>query len=206
MSGGRLGLALVVCAPSGTGKTTLVKRLLAEFPNFAYSVSYTTRTPRAGEVHGRDYFFVDEEEFVRLREADFFAEWAQVHGNYYGTPLAQVLETLASGRDMLFDIDVQGARQLRSRLTGLYVFILPPSRRTLEERLQGRGTDTTAVIERRLHNAGLELHDAPSFDIWIVNDDLERASAELRAAYLAEGLRPRYRPDLLDALLAQWAT
>ena len=105
----RSGVLLVICAPSGTGKTTLVQRLREEFPNFAYSISCTTRAPRGQEVDGKDYHFLSVEEFLRRREAGYFAEWANVHGNYYGTPLAPVLETLKAGNDVLFDIDVQGA-------------------------------------------------------------------------------------------------
>ena len=138
----RAGVVLVLCAPSGTGKTTLVRRLREEFPQFAYSVSCTTRAPREGEVDGRDYHFLTHEEFVRRRDAGFFAEWAEVHGNFYGTPLAATLATIEAGQDLLFDIDVQGAAQLRTSLPqGTYVFILPPSRVELERRLRSRGTD-----------------------------------------------------------------
>ena len=112
----RSGVLLVVCAPSGTGKTTLIQRLRDEFPNFAYSISCTTRAPRGHETDGKDYHFLSVEEFLRRREAGFFAEWANVHGNYYGTPLAPVLETLKAGQDVLFDIDVQGAAQLHLSL------------------------------------------------------------------------------------------
>ena len=108
----RSGVLLVVCAPSGTGKTTLIRRLRDEFPNFAYSISCTTRAPRGHETDGKDYHFLSVEEFLRRRDAGFFAEWANVHGNYYGTPLAPVLETLKAGQDVLFDIDVQGAARL----------------------------------------------------------------------------------------------
>ena len=135
----RSGIVLVLCAPSGTGKTTLTRRLLTEFPRFAFSVSYTTRKPRNGEVDGKDYHFVTVEAFLRLRDAGFFAEWAEVHGNFYGTPLKATLDLLDEGRDVLFDIDVQGARQLRASLQrGRYVFIMPPSRDELEHRLRAR--------------------------------------------------------------------
>ena len=147
----RSGVLLVVCAPSGTGKTTLIQRLRDEFPNFAYSISCTTRAPRGHETDGKDYHFLSVEEFLRRREAGFFAEWANVHGNYYGTPLAPVLETLKAGQDVLFDIDVQGAAQLHLSLPrGQYVFLLPPSLSELERRLRGRGTDDEASIARRL--------------------------------------------------------
>ena len=157
----RSGVLLVVCAPSGTGKTTLIRRLRDEFPNFAYSISCTTRAPRGHETDGKDYHFLSVEEFLRRRDAGFFAEWANVHGNYYGTPLAPVLETLKAGQDVLFDIDVQGAAQLHLSLPrGQYVFLLPPSLSELERRLRGRGTDDEASIARRLSNAASEIRQA----------------------------------------------
>ena len=198
----RSGVLLVICAPSGTGKTTLVQRLREEFPNFAYSISCTTRAPRGEEVDGRDYHFLSDEEFRRRREAGYFAEWAAVHGHFYGTPLAPVLETLKAGNDVLFDIDVQGAAQLRLTLPhGQYVFLFPPSLSELERRLRGRGTDGEASIARRLSNAVAEIRQAHWFDMWIVNDDLDRAYDELRAAYLTATLRPSARPGLATTIL-----
>ena len=189
----RSGVLLVVCAPSGTGKTTLIQRLRDEFPNFAYSISCTTRAPRGHETDGKDYHFLSVEEFLRRREAGFFAEWANVHGNYYGTPLAPVLETLKAGQDVLFDIDVQGAAQLHLSLPrGQYVFLLPPSLSELERRLRGRGTDDEASIARRLSNAASEIRQAHWFDAWIVNDNLDKAYDELRAVYLASTLFAYY--------------
>ena len=125
----RSGLCLVVCAPSGGGKTTLLRKLREEFPNLQFSVSCTTRPPRAGEVHGQDYYFLSEEEFISRRDAGDFAEWAEVHGKLYGTPLSWVKEELAAGYDLLFDIDVQGAAQLKAHLAkeAVFVFIVPPS-------------------------------------------------------------------------------
>ena len=147
----RLGIALVISAPSGTGKTTLIKRLRKEFPTFGYSVSCTTRAPRDGEVDGRDYHFLSRERFVELRDQGHFAEWAEVHGNFYGTPLPPVREMLAKGQDILFDIDVQGAAQLRKNMPDArFLFILPPSVEELERRLRGRGLDSEEVILRRL--------------------------------------------------------
>jgi len=201
----RLGLCLVISAPSGAGKSTLVERLRAEFPDFAYSVSCTTRAPRGGEKDGADYHFLTREEFAARREAGYFAEWAEVHGNLYGTPKAPVQEHLASGRDVLFDIDVQGALQVKRVFPqGLFVFILPPSRLELERRLRGRGTDSEETIARRLDNALGELRQAGQFDFLIVNNDLDKAADELRAVYLAGRVRAANRPGLLDALLAQW--
>ncbi|MDO9631601.1 MAG: guanylate kinase [Humidesulfovibrio sp.] len=201
----RLGLCLVISAPSGAGKSTLVERLRAEFPHFAYSISCTTRSPRGEEKDGVDYHFLTREEFVSRREAGHFAEWAEVHGNLYGTPKAPVEEHLAGGRDVLFDIDVQGALQVKSVFPqGLFVFIQPPSRQELERRLRGRGTDSDEAIAKRLGNALGELKQAGRFDYIIVNDDLDTAADELRAVYVAGRTRTVNRPGLLDALLAQW--
>jgi guanylate kinase len=201
----RSGIALVICAPSGTGKTTLTKRLLEEFPRFAFSVSCTTRPPRANEVHGRDYEFLDRDEFKRRRDADFFAEWAEVHGNYYGTPLESTRDLLSEGRDLLFDIDVQGASQLRRTVPGArLIFILPPSREELERRLRQRGTESEESLARRLSAAVRELAQAHWFNSWIINDDLDTAWQELRALYIAATLSPVRRPGFLNALLGEW--
>ena len=199
-----LGTALVISAPSGAGKTTLVHRLTREFPHFSYSVSYTTRAPREGEIDGKDYHFVSMREFQTLIEKDFFAEWAMVHNNCYGTPLGEIMDMLNQGRDVLLDVDVQGARRLKEKLPGLFVFILPPSRAALEERLLKRGTDAPEVIQTRLDNAGDEIAQAVLFDAWVVNDDLDAAYDRLRAVYIAESLRPSRCPEILQDLLQQW--
>lgn len=199
------GILLVLCAPSGTGKSTLVRRLTAEFPGFAFSVSCTTRAPRPGEQDGHDYHFLSREEFLRRREAGFFAEWAEVHGNLYGTPKAATLELLAAGRDVLFDIDVQGARQLRASLgQGAYVFLFPPSPEELYRRLAGRGTESPESLARRMAAAKDEIAHSPEFDYWIVNDDLEAAYQRLRAVYLAEKCRPRYHEAWRRTLQQDW--
>ena len=201
----RPGIALVLCAPSGAGKTTLTRRLLAEFSAFTFSVSCTTRAPRPGEVHGRDYQFLTREEFMALRERGHFAEWAEVHGNFYGTPLQAALNTLGSGRDLLFDIDVQGAAQLKKTMAqACFVFILPPSRAALENRLQKRGSETEEVIAKRLAAARSELAQASWFDVLIVNDSLEAAYQDLRAAYRIATLSPVRQPDLVANLLKEW--
>lgn len=201
----RKGLCLVLSAPSGAGKSTLVARLRAEFPGFAYSISCTTRAPRAGEEDGVQYHFLTREDFLAKREAGFFAEWAEVHGNFYGTPKGPVEAELARGRDMLFDIDVQGALQLKKVFPqALYVFILPPSREVLERRLRGRGTDSEESIAKRMGNALGELRQAAHFDYHIVNDDIEEAADELRAVYVAGRARAICRPGLVAGLLAQW--
>ena len=205
-AGKKEGIALVLCAPSGTGKTTLTKRLLAEFSCFSFSVSCTTRPPRPGERDGRDYHFLSADRFKELREQKYFAEWAEVHGNFYGTPLRAVLDTLASGRDLLFDIDVQGAAQLKLTMPrACFVFILPPSKKELERRLRGRGTETEATLEKRMLNARKELLEAAWFDAWIVNDSVEEAYQDLCSAYRAASLAPLRRPNLVENLLKEWS-
>lgn len=197
----RHGIALVISAPSGAGKTTLISRLREEFPHFGYSVSCTTRAPRAGERDGQDYHFWTRSRFEEQREAGYFAEWAEVHGNLYGTPLEPLRRMLEQGQDVLFDIDVQGARQMKESLReAVFLFILPPSMAELEKRLHGRGLDSEETIARRLRNACAELREAPWYDYLVVNDDVEAAYARLRAAYIAATLRPICRPDLVRAL------
>ncbi len=198
----RQGLILVVCAPSGTGKSTLVQKLLNEFPRFEFSVSCTTRGPRRGEVDGVDYHFIDKETFLHKKDQGEFAEWAKVHGNYYGTPRGPVQNLLNQGKDVLFDIDVQGAKQLRQSFPeGLYIFLLPPSKAELERRLRGRGTDSEQATQQRLSNAESELTEAHEFDYWIVNDQLDLAYDDLRAVFLAGRKKPAFRPFLLQSIL-----
>jgi guanylate kinase len=198
----RTGLVLVVCAPSGSGKTTLVKMLMQEFPQIGYSTSCTTRSPRDDEIPGHDYNFVTQEEFLVLQRSGYFAEWADVYGHLYGTPLGPTLDILRSGRDVLFDIDVQGAAQLRLTLPiGRYVFILPPSLKILEERLRGRAQDSEESIHRRLMAACNEIREAHWFDAWIVNDDLRHAYDALRSVYIAATHAPTRRPLLLRNIL-----
>jgi guanylate kinase len=200
----RTGIAVVICAPSGTGKTTLSRRLLREFPNLVLSVSCTTRLPRQGEVNGRDYEFLSREEFLQKRDAGFFAEWALVHDSFYGTPLAAAWTLPAEGRDVLFDIDVQGAAQIRRSLPAArLVFLLPPSRAELERRLRARGTESEEGLALRMATAARETAQAHWFDFWIVNDDLERAWQELRAVYVASTLSPSLRPWLSAELSAE---
>lgn len=182
------GVLLVVSSPSGAGKTTLCTRLRQEFPNLGFSVSHTTRSPRAGEAHGVDYFFDDRQSFQEAIARDEFAEYAMVHGNMYGTSAERVQRALSEGRDLLFDIDYQGGRQLRSKFPGdvVLVFILPPSIRELERRLRGRGTDAQEVIDKRVRVARSELAHYNEYDYLVMNDDLERAYDVLRAVYLAQ--------------------
>lgn len=183
------GLVVVLCGPSGAGKSTLIARLEEQL-ELAFSVSYTTRPMRTGEVHGEDYFFVDVPEFERRRDAGEFLEHAVVHTNLYGTHRAQVEELARGGSLVLLDIDVQGARQVRATDADVvFVFVLPPSFTELERRLRGRGTDAADVIAGRLGVARSEMADAPLFDYAVVNDDLDRATADLAAIVRAERLR-----------------
>ncbi len=198
----RKGIALVLSAPSGTGKTTLIHKLLGEFPDIKYSISCTTRKPRQGEVNGKDYHFMSVRDFLLQRDAGAFAEWALVHGNYYATPLKPLQENLNRGVDVLFDIDVQGASQLKLNvLTAAFIFILPPSMKELEQRLRARGTESEEDIQARLHNAHDEIKEACWYDAVVINDDLEVAYSQLRAAYLAATLAPACHPALISSLL-----
>jgi len=202
MSESAQGLALVISAPSGAGKSTLVRRLLQAYPRFTFSVSCTTRAPRQGERDGREYHFLSRQRFEELIRQGSFAEWAEVHGNLYGTPLESVEAILGRGGHIVFDIDVQGARQLRSTLSGgVFVFILPPSVQELENRLAGRGSDADSIIARRLEDARKELEEAPAFDYWIVNDDLDRAFQDLCCVYRAETCRSKRNPELHERLV-----
>lgn len=186
----REGILLVISAPSGAGKTSVCQRLIDIFPTLRHSVSYTTRPRRDGEVDGRDYHFVDAETFRRMVAAGQFAEWAQVHGNAYGTSLATLNEARDLGLDLLLDIDVQGANQLRRRVDGaVFVFLLPPDLQELERRLNLRGQDAAEVIEQRLRNAREEIAAAGLYDYWVVNRDLEQAVQEVAAIVRAESCR-----------------
>ena len=201
----RLGQVLVVCAPSGTGKSTLISKLREEFPNFGFSVSYTTREPRDGEQDGREYHFVSRNQFVAMRSQGEFCEWAEVHGNLYGTASSPVFKMLDEGQDVLFDIDVQGAKQLKKTFyKGNFIFLLPPSREELERRLTGRGTDSEDSIAKRLANAQGEIQQSDFFDYWIVNDDLEKAYQEFRAVFMAGALKPELRTDVEATILKEW--
>jgi guanylate kinase len=183
---------LVLSAPSGTGKTTLARRLVETTPEATFSISVTTRRPRGREQDGVDYMFVTEARFREMVQADLFAEWAEVHGHFYGTPCTVVENALQSGRLALFDIDVQGGEQLKSRYPmAVTVLVLPPSYAELERRLRARGTDSDAVIERRLLAAQAEVRRAKTYDYCLVNDDLERAFSDLKAIVTAERARCR---------------
>ena len=186
----RRGTLFVVSAPSGAGKTSLCRELRERVPGLAYSVSYTTRPPRAGEVDGRDFHFVAEAEFQRLRRDDAFAEWAVVHGNFYGTSARALEAALADGRDVLLDIDTQGAAQLRRRYAeAVLIFVVAPSMAELEQRLHERRSDAEGEIARRLARARDEIALWRQYSYLIVNRELKEAVTELESIVVAERLR-----------------
>lgn len=194
----RRGLMFILSSPSGAGKTTLAERLLKKDCEIVLSVSATTRTPRREEVDGKDYHFISEAEFVRVRDNDGFLEWARVFDNFYGTPRAKVFDLLKDGRDVLFDIDWQGAQQLDAVAGGdvVKVFILPPSRAELERRLRMRNQDPEHTVISRMTMADNEMSHWAEYDYVIVNYDLDESEAMLRAILLAERLRRRRQTGL----------
>lgn len=189
----RRGEFFVISAPSGAGKTTVLKRVLAELPGVAFSISHTTRKPRPGEKDGRDYYFVDSQTFVRMRDGGGFLEWAEVHGNLYGTSTKMVEDLMEQGIDVLLDIDVQGARHIRRQREkqGYFVFILPPSWEELQRRLAGRGTETAESLAVRYRNARQEMADLDRYDFLIINDVIDHAVETLRAIIIAQRSRNR---------------
>lgn len=181
------GILFVVSSPSGGGKGTLVQRVLGRVQNLTYSVSYTTRAPRNGEVPGREYFFVTREQFESMVDAGEFLEWAHVHGKLYGTSRHQVARDVSEGRDIILEVDVQGADSVRKLVTdSVSIFILPPSREILRQRLIARGTDSPEELELRLRNAPNELQRYEAFDYVIINDEVERAAGQLSCIIEAE--------------------
>ena len=185
----RRGRLFVIAAPSGAGKTSLVRALMERRPQLRFSVSYTTRKQRPNERPGHDYFFVTRDEFERMVAQGAFLEHARVFDNYYGTARRQVEESLAAGQDLILEIDWQGAAQIRGSMPEcISIFILPPSRPELERRLRGRGTDAEDVIQRRLADAAADMTHWREFDYVVVNDEFERALDELQA--VADGLDP----------------
>jgi len=186
----RRGLLFILSAPSGAGKTTLSRHILDRIPDLRLSISYTTRVPRTGEINGRDYHFIDESQFLKLRDTGAFAEWAQVHGASYGTARAPLDDALSHGKDFLLDIDVQGARQIKAVYPeAISIFVLPPSWHELEQRLRSRGTDQEDVITRRLQRAREETQALGNYNYLIVNDHLERATTLLFSIVQAEQAR-----------------
>jgi guanylate kinase len=196
----RRGLMLVISSPSGAGKTTLSRRLLAADPNIAMSVSVTTRPKRANEVEGKDYFFVSAQRFEQMLRDGAFLEHATVFANRYGTPKGPVEAMLAQGRDVLFDIDWQGAQQLAQQAKDdlVRVFILPPSRAELERRLEGRAEDPPEVVARRMAEANNEISRWSEYDYVIVNDNIDKAQLQLEAIVAAERLNRQRQTGLVD--------
>jgi guanylate kinase len=196
----RRGLMLVISSPSGAGKSTIARTLLERDHEFGLSVSVTTRKRRGSEIDGVHYHFKSERAFKQMRDADELLEWAEVHGNLYGTPRAAVETAMAEGRDMLFDIDWQGAIQLQEKMAAdvVSIFILPPSMAELESRLHRRAEDQTEIIAMRLENARDEIQHWREYDYVVVNDDLDRAFRAVEAIVEAERLRRDRRPGLFD--------
>jgi guanylate kinase len=200
----RRGLLMVLSSPSGAGKTTLARRLIEADAEIAMSVSVTTRPPRPGETDGRDYHFIDDKRFKRMREGDELLEWARVFDNLYGTPRAPVEAAIKSGRDILFDIDWQGAQQLSEKMKHdvVRVFILPPSVTALERRLQTRAQDSAEIVRRRMEAASAEISHWPEYDYVIVNATIDGSLAGLKAILTAERLK-RERLDGLSAFVRE---
>ena len=204
----RRGLMVVISSPSGAGKSTISRNLLETDRNLSLSVSVTTRAKRGSEIEGIHYHFKSQREFELMRDGEALLEWASVHGNYYGTPRSEVERAMAEGRDMLFDIDWQGAQQLQEKMRGdvVSIFILPPSIAVLRARLHRRAEDSEEVIATRLANAKAEIEHWHEYDYVVVNDDLERAFGSVKAIVEAERLRRDRRPGLfgfVSGLLAE---
>jgi guanylate kinase len=196
----RRGLMLVISSPSGAGKSTIARTLMDRDQQISLSVSVTTRPRRQSEIEGVHYHFVSQREFERLRDSDSLLEWAQVHGNYYGTPREAVETAMGEGRDMLFDIDWQGAQQLQEKMAAdvVSIFILPPTMAELQSRLHRRAEDTEEVIQTRLNNSRAEIQHWREYDYVIVNDDLNSAFDAVQSIVKAERLRRDRRHGLFD--------
>ena len=202
-----MSTVFIVSAPSGSGKSTLVSRLLADVPDLMFSVSYTTRKPRGSETDGQNYRFVSRDNFEAMVERDEFLEWAQVFGNYYGTHRGILEEALAQGKDLVLDIDVQGARQLKERIPeAVSIFILAPSRDILEQRLRDRSEDAEETIKRRLQEAAEEIRNYSQYDYVIVNHQVEESVVSLCAIVRAERVRRSRMEDKIQPILRSFET
>jgi guanylate kinase len=200
----RRGTPLVVSAPSGAGKTTLCHRVIARMTDIVFSVSHTTRAPRGGEAHVKDYHFVDDAQFTELIDNGAFLEWAHVHGRRYGTARAQAERHLKAGTDVLFDIDVQGGAQIASALEdAVLIFIMPPSMAVLAERLRNRLTDTHEEVHRRLGTAAQEILSAASYTHFIINDNLDEATVALESVVRAERLKHVHKEVMFKQVLGR---
>lgn len=197
------GILLITCGPSGVGKTSLGRELRTAYPRLVLSVSYTTRPMRDGEVNGVDYHFTDRQTFERMRDAGEFAEWAEVHGNYYATPKSEIYGAFERGEDVFFDIDYQGAEQLIAAFPeeSVSLLVVPPSMPELERRLRGRKTDSDEVIARRLKAAAHELAQFELFDFIVANDEFDRALEDMVAIYRASRMRTSLHLDEMREML-----
>lgn len=192
----------IISAPSGSGKTTLVSQLMAKESNLEFSISCTTRKPRGQEEDGKEYFFISREEFERRIEAGEFLEWAKVFDNYYGTSRQELARAEGLGKDLVLDIDVQGARQLKEKIAGaVSIFILAPSRTELEQRLRSRSEDSDAVIRRRIEEAAAEIRNYSAYDYVIVNDRVDESARNLRSIIRAERVRRQRMDSRVGAIL-----
>lgn len=186
------GNLVVVSGPSAVGKGTICKELISKYPDIVYSVSATTRMPRVGEIHGKDYYFYSQDEFLKLIRENMLLEWAKVYDNYYGTPKKYVDGVLSQGKDCILEIDIQGALQIKQKMPeGVFVFIAPPSIEELERRITCRGTETSEEITKRMSQVERELSYADDYDYMVINDNVETAVSSLRAIVLAERFRIR---------------
>ena len=195
------GVLVVLSGPSGTGKGTICKELLRSYPNLHYSVSATTRTPREGEANGVNYWFITKEEFQQMVETDELLEWAEVYGNFYGTPRRYVQEQLDCGKDVVLEIDIQGAMQIKKKFPqGIFIYVVPPSLEELADRIIKRGTDSLEVIKKRLSCASIELESAPNYHYVIVNDSLGTAVAKVEAIITAEKCKVERNSALIKSI------
>ena len=196
----RKGLLLVVSGPSGAGKGTICKALLNKNDQIKLSVSATTRKPRNGEVHGVNYFFIEKEEFTKMIENGEFLEYAQIYDNFYGTPKAAIIECLEKGQDVILEIEMQGARQIKEVYPeGVFIFVLPPSLEELKSRIVGRGTETQEEIEKRFSCAFEEINQIVNYDYFIVNEDIEKSFSDVEAIICAEKNKvTRYKNNIID--------
>lgn len=194
------GLLIVISGPSGAGKGTICKALLKKDPSIHVSVSATTRSPRTGEVHGENYYFLTMEEFKKRLEEDQFLEYAKVYDNYYGTPKENVMEQLRKGRDVLLEIDTEGALKVKEKFPeGVFIFILPPKIEDLKSRIIGRGTESEGDIKKRLEAAKEEIQKIHEYNYGVINDDVDRATEDVKSILLAEKLRTdRNYQDLIE--------
>ena len=196
----RKGLLLVVSGPSGAGKGTICKALLNKNDKIKLSVSATTRKPRNGEVHGVNYFFIEKEEFTKMVENGEFLEHAQIYDNFYGTPKAAIIECLEKGQDVILEIEMQGARQIKEVYPeGVFIFVLPPSLEELKSRIVGRGTETQEEIEKRFSCSFEEINQIVNYDYFIVNEDIEKSVNDVEAIILSEKNKvTRYKNNIID--------